>query len=136
MTEYKVSREAAETEFNAFCDALDIDRDVESMNEADQKGFESNRERLVLAIMKGDLVFNDQSLPVYTCRRSDLPNPLTFHEQTGADLMAMDRKKDGQNIGKLLALMDSLTKSAPGTASKLNGVDLKVCTAIVTLFLG
>ena len=135
MTEYKVAREVVEAEFNALCENVDIDNDVANMSDEDQKGFEEQKAKLVRAIMRGALTFNDDGLPVYAPQRSDIPNALTFHEQTGAHLMAMDRKKDGQNVAKLLSLMDAMTKSAPGTCSKLNAADLKTCMAIITLFL-
>lgn len=135
MTEYKVARDVAEEEFNTLCENVDIDNDTEAMSEEDQKGFEEQKAKLIRAIMRGTLTFNEDGLPVYTPMRSKIDNPLTFHEQTGAHLMAMDRKKEGQNVAKLLSLMDAMTKSAPGTCSKLEGADLKTCMAIITLFL-
>lgn len=136
MTVYKVAKEVAEEEFDKFCEGMDIDSDTQEMNEDDQKGFEDQKAKIVRAIMRGSLTFNEDGLPVYAPTRSKIDNPLVFHEQTGAHLMAMDRKKEGQNVAKLLSLMDAMTKSAPGTCSKLEGADLKTCMAIITLFLG
>ena len=134
MTEI-VAREVAEEEFNRFCDDMDIDRDLSKMDEDDTKGFNDNKDLIVNAIMDGRLVLNDDSEPVYTPKRGKQDNPLTFREPTGATFMAMDRKKSGQDVGKMIALMDEITRSAPGTCARLKGVDFKVARSIVTLFL-
>lgn len=135
MTEV-LAREVAESEFDRFCDDMDIDSDIAKMSEEDAKGFNSQKEILIKAFMDGRLVLNDDSEPVYTPKRSGFQNPLTFREPTGADLMAMDRKKDGQSIGKMFSMMDSVTKSVPGTCSKLKGPDLKAAQAVMSLFMG
>lgn len=134
MTEI-VAREVAENEFNRFCDDMDIDRDLSKMDEDDTKGFNDNKELIVIAIMDGRLVLNDDSEPVYTPKRGNAASPLTFREPTGATFMAMDRKKSGQDVGKMIALMDEITRSPPGTCSRLKGVDFKIARSIVTLFL-
>lgn len=133
--EHIIAREVAEQEFNRFCTDMDIDNDISKMDEDDQKGFLNNKETLITAIMDGRLTFNDESEPVYTPKRGKFDNPLTFHEPTGASFMAMDRKKSGQDVGKMIALMDELTRSAPGTCSRLKNVDFKVAQSVVTLFL-
>lgn len=135
MTEV-LAREVAEEQFNTFCDDMDIDRDVSKMKEKDAEGFEEQKEIIIGAMMTGRLFLNDDSEPVYTPKRSSIANPLTFREPTGADLMAMDRKKSGEDVGKMFALMDSITKSVPGTCSKLKGPDRKVAQAITVLFMG
>lgn len=135
MTEV-IAREVAEVEFNRFCVDMDIDNNVEKMNEKNAEGFLELKETLISAFVDGRLVLNDDSEPVYTPKRKGIDNPMTFREPNGADLMAMDRKKDGQDMGKFFSLMDSVTKSAPGTCAKLKGPDLKVAKAIMSLFMG
>lgn len=134
MTEL-VAREVAEQEFQRFTDSMEIDTDTSKMKEDDADGFQDTKEKIISAIMDGRLTVNDQGEPVLTPTRTQMPNGLTFKEPSGADLMAMDRQKNGNDVGKMFALMDSVTKSAPGTCSKLKGKDQKVATAIVTLFL-
>lgn len=133
--EPKVAREVAEQQFNRFCADMDIDHDTEKMDEKDAEGFTKHRETLLVAMMDGRLVLNDDSELVLTPKRGRVQNPITFREPDGATFMAMDRKKNGQDMGKLIALMDEMTKSTPGTCSKLKNVDFKVAQAIVTLFL-
>ena len=134
--EHVLGREVAENEFNKFCDEMDIDRNVEAMNEDDAKGFNEQKEILIAAFMRGALTLNEDSEPVYQPKHKSLPNALTFREPSNADLMAMDRKKSGEDVGKMVALMDSMTKSVPGTCSKLKGIDRKVTQAITVLFMG
>ena len=130
-----IAREVAEDEFNRFCDDMDIDRDTSKMDEDDTKGFNSQKENIIAAIMDGRLIINEESEAVFSPKRGKFDNPLIFREPTGATYMAMDRKKSGQDVGKMLALMDDLTKSAPGTCSRLKNVDFKVAQSIIMLFL-
>lgn len=131
-----LAREVAEQQFYKFCDDFDIDRNTEKMKPEDAEGFNEQKEILIAAFMDGRLELNDASEPVYKPKRPGFPNPLTFHEPSNADLMAMDRKKSGEDVGKMVAMMDAVTKSLPGTCSKLKGPDRKVAQAIMVLFMG
>ena len=131
-----LAREVAEQQFDKFCDDFDIDRDTDKMKEKDAEGFNEEKEVLIAAFMDGRLELNENSEPVYKPKRPGFPNPLTFREPSGADLMAMDRKKSGEDVGKMFAMMDAVTKSAPGACSKLKGPDFKVAKAIMVLFMG
>ena len=131
-----VVQEVAEDEFNRFCEAMDIVNNTGAMTEEDEKSFKGPKETIIRAIMQGGLVVNDDGEPVYTPRNSPKVGALTFREPSGADYMAMDRKKDGQNIGKMWAMADSVTKSSPGTIANLRNRDLKVVQAVMQLFMG
>lgn len=132
----KVALEVAEQEFNRFVEAMDLDVDPADMDEDDKKGFEQQRDRVVSAIQFGSLVISDSGEPVFTPQRSKDIDQITFHEPTGASLMAMDRKKKTEDVGKLYAAMGDMTKTHAGVFSKMKMADLKVCMAITTLFLG
>lgn len=131
-----VAHEVALDEFNRFCDLMDIDRNEDAMTEEDAKSFQEPRDVLVKAIMQGGLVINEDGEPVYSPKNSPKVGTLTFREPNGADYMAMDRKKDGQNIAKMWTLAESVTKSTPGTIANLRNRDLKVVRAIMQLFMG
>lgn len=133
--EEKISREVAELEFNRFTDAMDIDVDTSKMDEEDTKGLNQLRDRVVGAIMNGSLTINDDGEPTFSPRRSRNTDPITFYEPTGATLMAMDRKKKSEDMGKLYVAMADMTKTTPATFSSMAMADLKVCIAVVTLFL-
>jgi hypothetical protein len=130
-----VAEEVAEQEFIRFVDAMDIDVDPEGMDEEDRKGFVQQKIKIVSAIKSGALVINDNGEPVYTPVRTKDATPITFFEPTGASLMAMDRKKKTEDIGKFYAAMGDITKTSAGVFSKMRMSDLKICMAITTLFL-
>lgn len=132
----KVAKEVAEQEFERFIDAMDLDVDTAGMDEDDKKGFEQQKSRIIGAIQSGALVVNDDGEPVFTPQRTKDAEPITFHEPTGASLMAMDRKKKTEDIGKLYSAMGDMTGKHPSTFAKMKMPDLKVCMAVTTLFLG
>lgn len=133
--EQKVARDVALDEFNRFCDSMDIDNNTDAMTEEDAKSFEEPKGVIIRAIMEGSLLINDDGEPEYTPKNSPKVGNLTFREPNGADYMAMDRKKEGQNIAKMWTLAESVTKSAPGTIANLRNRDLKVVRAIMQLFM-
>lgn len=136
MKEPVVAREVAEAEFDRFVEAMDIEASTADMDAEDKKGFNEQKDRIVKAVMSGALIINDNGEPVYTPARTKDADALTFHEPTGASLMAMDRKKKTEDVGKLYATMGDMTKTHANTFSKMKMPDLKVCMAVTTLFLG
>lgn len=132
----KIAKEVADQEFNRFVESMDLDVDPADMDAEDKKGFDQQRDRVIAAIQSGALVINDSGEPVFTPQRTKDADVITFHEPTGASLMAMDRKKKTEDIGKLYAAMGEITKTHASTFSKMKMADLKVCMAITTLFLG
>ena len=137
MREDKIALDVAEQEFDRFTDMMDLDVDVSRMDEEDKKSFESQKRPIIRALQMGSLVINEDGEPVYTPQRAggDV-NPITFHEHTGASLMAMDRKKNGENMGKLYSVMGDMTRTNANLFAKMKGGDLKVCQAIVNLYMG
>jgi len=132
----KIALEVAEAEFTRFGDLMDLDLDPLDMDEEDKKGFEQQKKRVISSIQNGSLIINENGEPIFTPTVKEGANPLTFHEPTGASLMAMDHKKRTEDVGKLYATMADMTGSSTGIFSKMKMRDLKVCMAITTLFLG
>lgn len=132
----KIAKEVAEQEFNRFVESMDLDVDPADMDEDDLTEFTKQKSRVMSAIQSGALVINDDGEPVFTPQRTNDATAITFHEPTGASLMAMDRKKKTEDIGKLYAAMGDITKTHSNIFSKMKMSDLKVCMAITTLFLG
>lgn len=136
MTEDVVVREQAEAEFNNFTKLMALKFDVEKMDNEDRTAFEKIYERLIDALMNGSLVINDVGEPVYTPQRTkNFDSPITFHEPTGGDISQMDKKKTGQDVGKMYQVMASMTHQSSSVFAKLKGVDYKICLGIVNLFL-
>ena len=132
----KIVQEVAEKEFERFTNMMDLDVNTEGMSVDDKRDFTIQRDRLIRAICLGSLVINDLGEPVYTPQRAGNDvNSIVFHEPTGASYLAMDRKKVDEDMGKLFSTMADITKTSSGMFSKMKNSDLKVCMAILTLFL-
>lgn len=136
MSEYKVSVEMAEQEFNRFAEKMDLEFDISEMDPEDVKGFEQQKGIILKAIQKGSLVIDDDGQPVYTPQRTPDIAPIVFHEPTGASIMAMDGGKKTEDVKKLFRVMADATRREPKVFSNLKMADLKVCMAVMTLFLG
>lgn len=136
--EPKVDRESAEVEFARFVDMMALDIDEATLDDEDKKGLFENKRRIINALMAGSLVVNDKGEPIFTPARdgSSSHNPIIFHEPTGSAVMEMDRKKDGHDIGKMVAVMANVTKTSAAKFAGLKYADLKVCMAIMMLYLG
>jgi len=132
----KTGKDVAEAEFNRFTEKMDLDVNTEGMSADDKRDFTLQKDRLVRCIMDGSLTIDEDGQPTYTPQRagSDV-NDITFYEPTGASYIAMDRKKVGEDMGKLFATMADITKTSSGLFSKMKNADLKVCMSITTLFL-
>lgn len=132
----KVGPAPAELEFNRFVAAMKLDVEEEYLNDEDKAGLQLNRRRMLRAIEDGSLVIDGDGIPIYTPQRSDNTEPITFHEPTGASLMAMDRKKAGADVGKMFSIMADFTRTEQGRFAGLKTSDLNVCMAVATLYLG
>ena len=132
-----ITKELAEQEFERFVEAMDIDVDPARMTDQDQKNFDKARYRVIQAFMDGSLVLNDDGEAVYTPQNAKTPDhtPITFYEQTGADLMASDNKKDTQKVSQMYAMMASMCKVPAKTFALMRGRDLKVVTSIFALLM-
>lgn len=127
-----VAPEVAEAEFERFTEAMDLDVDPQGMDDEDKKGFIDCRRKVVNAIVEGRLVIDEKGQPVFTPSEG---GSITFREPRGSALMAMDSKKKGHDFSKLYATMAETTEQPITRFSKMANRDLKVCTAVMTLFL-
>ena len=127
--------EIAESEFQRFCDEMDLDVDTEVMDAEDKTAFEKIKRRIIKAMQSGALVINENGEAVYTPQRSDYTDPITFHERTGNSALAMDGKKKNEDARKTYAVMGDICKVHPGIFSKLRGTDIKICEGIFTLLM-
>lgn len=137
MDENKVATEVAEAEFDRFVEAMDLDLDTAGMDAEDLTQHNKLKARIIRAVEKGTLVFNEDGEAVYTPqhRRSKHNDPITFHERTGASLMAMDGKKKGHDVAKTYAVLADMCKVHPSVFAGLVGSDVKVCEALFALLM-
>ena len=119
--EFKVAEEQAEAEFNAWLERMDIDPSTDG-----------EKDRVIRAIMRGHLVFNDDGLAAYTPWRpaSKRTAPLVFHEVSGADLMAAGAKASQGATKAALAMIASMCRVDPKVIVDLTGPDLRTVQAV------
>ncbi len=129
----KVAREVAEAEFARMCDARRIEHDASDLTADERAEFGELRESIVRLIMRGSLVVGENGDPTYTPPGGG--RALTFHAPTGATLMALETHTGGKNIANLLAAMQDMTQSDPGTFAKMLAVDVRACSQLGKLFL-
>lgn len=132
MSELVVAASVAEDEFQRFADAMDLDVDVERMDKDDRDAFGRNKRRITRAIELGRLVIDDKGQPVYTPQNGAT---ITFYEPSGASLLSMDKKKDGENVAKTYATMADMTRTSAERFSSMPARDLKICQSLYLLFL-
>mgnify|MGYP005826493601 CR=1 FL=1 len=132
-----VAAGAAEQEFDKFIDAMDLDVDPATMDAEDKTAFDKLKRRVVRAIGRGALIFNDSGEAVYTPyhKNSKRKEPITFHERSGADLIAMDKTKKGATVSQTYAIMGAMCKEPPSVFAGLVGPDIKVCEALFALLM-
>lgn len=132
-----VDKETAEIEFNRFAEAMDLDIDTDDMNEEDKNAFNRQKKRILRAIERGSLVINDGGEAVFTPSnpKSGYSEPLTFHERTGASLMAMDNKKKNHDVAKTYAVLADMCKVNQSVFAKLAGSDIKLCESLFSVLM-
>jgi hypothetical protein len=137
--ESKVAAEVAEQEFARFLEAMDLQEkfDAKEMDPEDVKAIAETKRIVISAMQRGNLVIDADGQPVFTPMTisSAQFGEITFHEPTGADLMAMDGVKQNRDVERTNRLLAALTNQSPAIFAKMKNRDLKVCQAIVTLFL-
>ncbi len=133
----KIAKEVAEAEFDRFSEAMDLNLNTTVMDSEDLTQFNKQKDRIIQAVQSGALVFNEDGEAVYTPqhRNTKQKDPITFHERTGASLMAMDGKKKGHDVAKTFAVMGDMCKVHPNVFAGMVGSDGKVCEAIFALLM-
>lgn len=130
--------ETAKNEFDRFVDSMDLDLDTADMDSEDLAAFNKTKNRILRAIEKGALIIDAETgEAIYTPQhtRSKVKDAITFHERTGASLMAMDGVKKNHDVTKTYKVMADMCKVHPGVFAGLVGTDVKVCEAIFALLM-
>jgi len=132
-----IDKETAEQEFDRFVEEMDLDLDTADMDAEDLTAFNKQKSKIVRAIQKGSLIVNDKGEAVYTPshKRSKHTDAITFHERTGASLMAMDGKKKNHDVSKTYAVMAQMCRVHQSVFAGLVGTDVKVCEALFALLM-
>jgi hypothetical protein len=128
-----------EQEFYNWCDANEIDRAVEGMDEDDRKSFEKIKRHFTLAIKEKRLVVDGDKFTYTVSDHS--PNAgakLTVSRPNGRAMLAMDGYKEHCQNQKLQAFMAAITgtqKRDIQNISCLDNKDLQILQDTAILFL-
>ena len=111
--------------------------DTASMDAEDLTAFLVTKSRVIEAIEVGALIINEDGEPVFTPQRKNSKHkePITFHERTGASLMAMDGPKKGHDVKKMYAVLAEMCRVHPSVFAGLAGTDIKLCEALFSLLM-
>lgn len=137
MKKDTIALEVAMKDFDTFTEKMDLDFDTTGMDAEDLTAFNKQKNRILRSIQRGDLVINDNGEAVFTPAniKSKHKEAITFHERTGASLMAMDGKKKNHDVSKTYAIMGDMCGIHQGVFSSLVGGDIKVCEALFALLM-
>lgn len=132
----KIDRETANDLFSNFCEDWELDCDESGMTQDDKIDFDSQKAKIVNAVMKGRLVYENEIL-TYTVssKSSDAGKEIEIKRPLGAAYMEMDRFKEREGVHKTYAVLAYMTGQPSSFFAKLDGIDLKPFMAVVTLFL-
>jgi len=130
---FKVAKDVANEEFGRFVEEMDLDVDPEGMDDDDKATLTVAKRRFVRAVRRGTLSVNSKGEPVM---RTSTGRDLVFGEPEGSAYMAQDGKKAGHDIAKSYAVLANMTGAGESTFKRLQNREVKLCLAILALFLG
>jgi len=137
-TEFALSEEAAEAEFEKWAAAWRIYTDTASMpTEDDERSFLRNKFALVMALREGYGRVEEDG-KVFVLRLSKPlaeRRELAFNIPTASARRSWDKYKDSENVAKIFAYAAESVKINPRLLSTMSEIDTKVVMALVTLFL-
>jgi hypothetical protein len=128
-----------EQEFYNWCDANEIDRAVDGMDEDDLKSFEKIKRHFTLAIKEKRLVVDGDEFTYTVSDRS--PNAgvmLTVSRPNGRAMLAMDGYKEHCQNQKLQAFIAAITRTQKRDIQNISGLDnkdLQILQDVAVLFL-
>ncbi len=131
----KIDKTVATAEFDRFIVDNDIDNDQSTFNAEELAEYDKLRNLLIRKIEKGSLILDENGIFTYTPEHSEDTKPIVFYRPKGAALVAMDRKKKGEDVGKMYATMGEMCRVDARRFALMDNADTKVCLAITTLFL-
>ena len=136
-SEPKISESVAESEFERWADAVDIEYNEKVFDETSKNEYQKNKLILVKEIQRGSLAISDEGEATYTPwkKRTKDKTPMTFREKEAEDLRIADRKGMG-DVTLTLNLIARLTGRPFESISGLSGRDLTVAQTIFSFLVG
>ncbi len=136
----KIDGEMAKALFDEFCQNWRIKNDTSGFKAEDRVAFDQAREHMVDAYAAGRLENDkDKKSVIYRFEfNEDLggTNEIKLRRPRGATYMETDSGKKDANMTKMFYMLGEMSGKPVAFFSKVDGVDIKVLTAITTLFFG
>lgn len=128
-------KDVALEEFARWCDLMDLEHKFEEsdMDEDDRAAASKLRRTIVRAIQKGCLQVDDDGVATFSPEKGDTSD-IRFGEPTGADIQAMDRRKEKEVVGKMQAVLASWTGQNAKRFAQMSNRDFAVCQALFSAF--
>jgi len=133
-----IDRKTAETEFDRYCEANDIDFDMSAMTENEKKDFEPIKRRFVKACMQGRVEVDGINLKYIISDFSPSPfkgQMVTTKRPGGSSFMEMDGYKETQSVHKMHGFLAAMTGQEKSFFTKIDGKDWHFLQGIAVLFL-
>ena len=132
-----LSQDMAQQEWDRFLVSMDLDEKIsEKLDDEDAKALENVRSGIMRALRNGSLVIGNDGEAVFTPRRGENRKPVTFSEPTAGVLTAADRRKEGHNAAKGIAMLAEWSGENPDRFAKMKASDFAVCMNLFALFFG
>jgi hypothetical protein len=132
----KIDNETAVNEFKRFAEAWEIDTETENMNTDSKEDFLGHKKKILNAIQRGRLIFNDDGTLQYTLQYPmEGVDSLLINRPNGAALIEIDRYKEQEGMHRLFGVFGVMVSKPPVTFSKMDGIDLKPLMSLTSLFL-
>jgi hypothetical protein len=134
---FKIDKETAEAEFVSFCEANDIDYDMDGMTDDEKADFEPIKKRFIKACMQGRLAVDGLALK-YTpseFTKQEFRGMVEIKRPEGHAFMAMDGYKETQSAHKMQGFLSSMTGQEVKYFSKIDSRDWLFYRDIAVLFL-
>lgn len=130
---FRIAKDVAESEFLRMCDAFRIDHDTSELSETELAEWNDLRGSLLRDLRAGTLIVGVDGKPTYT--PPGATTGVTFHQPTGATIMALETYAGGKNIRNLTAAMADMTRTDQGEFGKMSAPDFQACARVAKLFL-
>ena len=130
----KVDAETAADDFERFARAARIKMDrVRNVN--DRKDLEEDRQFFIEEVMDGRIVVDNEGIVTVKTDSEDLPEVRFPRRVNAMALVAQDRRKEGENMEKLVQMISAATKAPAGKLKLLDAPDFKNVGLVFSLFL-
>jgi hypothetical protein len=134
---FKIDMETDDAEFVSFCEANDIDCDMDGMTDDERKDFEPIKKRFIKACMQGRVTVDGRTLKYTNSEFTEkvFQEEVTISRPSVHAFMAMDGYKETQGVHKLQGFVSSMTGKEVKYFSKIDSGDWLFYRDMAVLFL-